>query len=68
VGVVPGCIGANGTTGPYSNPFGSGGYCRSNCVPQDYPNQNDGYKACHGHQIVAAGATDRPRSRYSGAG
>ena len=53
VGTVPGRIGANGTTGPYTNPFNSGkGYCKDACVPQDIPNQNDGYKACKGFNHV----------------
>ena len=53
VGVVEGRIGANGTTGPYTNPFGGGkGYCKDNCTAQDIPNQNDGFKACMGYNHV----------------
>ena len=52
VGVVPGRIGAGQSGAPYSNPFPGSGYCKDNCAAQDYPNQNDGYKACHGWNHV----------------
>jgi hypothetical protein len=51
VGVVQGRIGANGTTGPYKNPFAKG-FCNTSCTPQDMPNQNDGFKACMGYNHV----------------
>jgi len=52
VGVVPGRIGAGQSGAPYKNPFPGTGYCRDNCTAQDYPNQNDGYKACSGWNHV----------------
>jgi hypothetical protein len=52
VGVVPGRIGAGQAGAPYANPFWGSGYCKDNCVPQDQPNQNDGYKACAGWNHV----------------
>jgi hypothetical protein len=53
VGVVQGRIGANGTTGPYTN-LSANGRCNYNtfCTPQDMPNQNDGFKACMGYNHV----------------
>jgi hypothetical protein len=52
-GVVPGRLGANQLDAPYLNPFAAiGGDCKRYCTAQDIPNQNDGYKACHGFNHV----------------
>jgi hypothetical protein len=58
-GVVPGRIGAAQSGAPYVNPFGwSGALCTTQgqgfgtCVPADYPNSGDGFKACGGYNNV----------------
>jgi hypothetical protein len=46
LGVVPGRLGASQSGSPYSDPFGSGAACASNCIAPDAPYNNDGYKSC----------------------
>jgi hypothetical protein len=51
-GVVPGRLGVGQPGSPYVNPFGGSAYCKDRCVAADYPNNNDGYKACHSFNHV----------------
>ena len=51
-GTVPGRLGTNQCSSPYTNPFGDGKYCRDYCTAADFPYGNDGYKACNGYNHV----------------
>jgi hypothetical protein len=65
-GVVQGRIGANQSGAPYSNPFGTGGFCNQNCTVADIPNQNDGYKACRGfNHVITVWRDFDPNTKYT---
>ena len=52
VSPVTGRIGSEQDAPPYSDPYGTGGKCAGNCTPSDYPNAQDGFKACSGWNRV----------------
>jgi hypothetical protein len=49
---IPGRIGSVQGPVPYSNIYGTKGYCSKSCTPADYPHASDGWKACSGWNEV----------------
>jgi hypothetical protein len=65
-GAVPGRLGVGGnTSAPYTNPFGSGAYCKDRCAAADFPYGSDGYKACNGFtHVVTVWRNFDPNTNY----
>ncbi|HET6146993.1 MAG TPA: RICIN domain-containing protein [Polyangia bacterium] len=64
-GAVPGRLGAGQSGAPYTNPFGSGAYCKDRCTAADYPSNNDGYKSCNGfNHVVTVWRNFDPNTDY----